>query len=126
MRPPQVGTPRSPELPPLDFLLTDFRGRQPGSHRTDLLGPSLGRDLLRRLRRRTAAFRRDHVLQPIRGNEEASLNRQLALMIDARDSDDLDILLSGDRSQLLIAGKRSEEHTSELQSLMRNSYAVFC
>src|SRR3546814_8333675 len=26
----------------------------------------------------------------------------------------------------LIAGKRSEEHTSELQSLMRISYAVFC
>src|SRR3546814_6607731 len=25
-----------------------------------------------------------------------------------------------------IAGRRSEEHTSELQSLMRNSYAVFC
>src|SRR3546814_1341431 len=24
------------------------------------------------------------------------------------------------------AGGRSEEHTSELQSLMRNSYAVFC
>src|SRR3546814_7653447 len=27
---------------------------------------------------------------------------------------------------LLAAGLRSEEHTSELQSLMRNSYAVFC
>src|SRR3546814_3277895 len=27
---------------------------------------------------------------------------------------------------LQIAGDRSEEHTSELQSLMRNSYAVFC
>src|SRR3546814_8114875 len=26
----------------------------------------------------------------------------------------------------LLAGKRSEEHTSELQSLMRISYAVFC
>src|SRR3546814_9111065 len=26
----------------------------------------------------------------------------------------------------LIATTRSEEHTSELQSLMRNSYAVFC
>src|SRR3546814_6207573 len=26
----------------------------------------------------------------------------------------------------LAAGDRSEEHTSELQSLMRNSYAVFC
>src|SRR3546814_5613777 len=25
-----------------------------------------------------------------------------------------------------MRGKRSEEHTSELQSLMRNSYAVFC
>src|SRR3546814_8607565 len=26
----------------------------------------------------------------------------------------------------LSSGYRSEEHTSELQSLMRNSYAVFC
>src|SRR3546814_9507337 len=26
----------------------------------------------------------------------------------------------------MSAGERSEEHTSELQSLMRNSYAVFC
>src|SRR3546814_4347449 len=25
-----------------------------------------------------------------------------------------------------VVGCRSEEHTSELQSLMRNSYAVFC
>src|SRR3546814_9780389 len=25
-----------------------------------------------------------------------------------------------------LRGRRSEEHTSELQSLMRNSYAVFC
>src|SRR3546814_8465616 len=25
-----------------------------------------------------------------------------------------------------IGGERSEEHTSELQSLIRNSYAVFC
>src|SRR3546814_2676356 len=25
-----------------------------------------------------------------------------------------------------VAHRRSEEHTSELQSLMRNSYAVFC
>src|SRR3546814_5200623 len=27
---------------------------------------------------------------------------------------------------VLVAGPRSEEHTSELQSLMRISYAVFC
>src|SRR3546814_9467855 len=36
---------------------------------------------------------------------------------------DLDILLWSDGP---YEGERSEEHTSELQSLMRNSYAVFC
>src|SRR3546814_7914532 len=30
------------------------------------------------------------------------------------------------RGRPLSAGRRSEEHTSELQSLMRNSYAVRC
>src|SRR3546814_1910347 len=28
--------------------------------------------------------------------------------------------------RVVWTGRRSEEHTSELQSLMRNSYAVFC
>src|SRR3546814_2202781 len=32
----------------------------------------------------------------------------------------------GDRSILASSIDRSEEHTSELQSLMRTSYAVFC
>src|SRR3546814_10452201 len=32
----------------------------------------------------------------------------------------------GDRSGVALGGERSEEHTSELQSLMRISYAVFC
>src|SRR3546814_4101057 len=32
----------------------------------------------------------------------------------------------GDIAQVMGAGGRSEEHTSELQSLMRISYAVFC
>src|SRR3546814_5319204 len=31
-----------------------------------------------------------------------------------------------DDQMLRLVQKRSEEHTSELQSLMRNSYAVFC
>src|SRR3546814_3448884 len=31
-----------------------------------------------------------------------------------------------DRIQAARQDQRSEEHTSELQSLMRNSYAVFC
>src|SRR3546814_17925353 len=35
-------------------------------------------------------------------------------------------LLIADRAVFADAGGRSEEHTSELQSLMRISYAVFC
>src|SRR3546814_15218747 len=31
-----------------------------------------------------------------------------------------------DRPYVMITDPRSEEHTSELQSLMRSSYAVFC
>src|SRR3546814_4334991 len=31
-----------------------------------------------------------------------------------------------DDELVAVTPKRSEEHTSELQSLMRNSYAVFC
>src|SRR3546814_2054553 len=33
---------------------------------------------------------------------------------------------SGKARDYAAQGKRSEEHTSELQSLMRKSYAVFC
>src|SRR3546814_4493385 len=38
------------------------------------------------------------------------------------------LLLAGDHQAVLLGGdvQRSEEHTSELQSLMRISYAVFC
>src|SRR3546814_6086205 len=42
---------------------------------------------------------------------------------------DLELVGDGGRSytpQLMMPTLRSEEHTSELQSLMRNSYAVFC
>src|SRR3546814_7555384 len=35
-----------------------------------------------------------------------------------------DVAIAGEH--LEIAAERSEEHTSELQSLMRHSYAVFC
>src|SRR3546814_6026177 len=40
---------------------------------------------------------------------------------------DVDLQSGGSITQLPISGRlRSEEHTSELQSLMRISYAVFC
>src|SRR3546814_7170483 len=35
-------------------------------------------------------------------------------------------MITGTFSEFSMAGCRSEEHTSELQSLMRISYAVFC
>src|SRR3546814_2669209 len=38
----------------------------------------------------------------------------------------LNTLVSDDGNTITIEGYRSEEHTSELQSLMRISYAVFC
>src|SRR3546814_2683618 len=36
------------------------------------------------------------------------------------------VLRAGMRAVYVASQARSEEHTSELQSLMRNSYAVFC
>src|SRR3546814_6402474 len=36
------------------------------------------------------------------------------------------LALVGQGDELVAGGRRSEEHTSELQSLMRISYAVFC
>src|SRR3546814_5943359 len=39
---------------------------------------------------------------------------------------DVEFIAQRQRDRLPCPGGRSEEHTSELQSLMRNSYAVFC
>src|SRR3546814_9980852 len=51
-----------------------------------------------------------------------SIGRAHAMLLASRGAklviNDYNTTISGDR--------RSEEHTSELQSLMRNSYAVFC
>src|SRR3546814_7699585 len=38
----------------------------------------------------------------------------------------LESIINGGFVPMFLAVFRSEEHTSELQSLMRNSYAVFC
>src|SRR3546814_2178231 len=39
---------------------------------------------------------------------------------------DFATVLKDAKNPMVIVGMRSEEHTSELQSLMRISYAVFC
>src|SRR3546814_7382191 len=64
----------------------------------------------------------------VEGNFDLCLWREEGALVHAL------TLLLADRLQLLtqlasedeLAAHRSEEHTSELQSLMRNSYAVFC
>src|SRR3546814_5315945 len=68
------------------------------------------------LRRRSVPFV-DAQDQPIvpRGQGRKDIQRRPVIGIDA-DEDPI----------ILIAPLRSEEHTSELQSLMRISYAVFC
>src|SRR3546814_5235275 len=49
-----------------------------------------------------------------------------ALMIVRQDKEGSDPRYGVDRAVIAQAEGRSEEHTSELQSLMRTSYAVFC
>src|SRR3546814_1788154 len=80
--------------------------RPPRSTRTDTLFPY------------TTLFRSDHGQPPrIRGDHAGRVPRPLGAMGPGR----------GDgRPHRIPVPDRSEEHTSELQSLMRISYAVFC
>src|SRR3546814_5936925 len=69
-----------------------------------------------------------HQIQFARPVAARALNRQCIVALygatrQARECRQLDALRAG---LLLNIKRRSEEHTSELQSLMRISYAVFC
>src|SRR3546814_7292525 len=57
--------------------------------------------------------------QPVQGALAVPRDDEGPAMIVVRD-------IGPERAQHIAIGQRSEEHTSELQSLMRNSYAVFC
>src|SRR3546814_14770513 len=87
--------------------------RPPRSTRTDTLFPY------------TTLFRSSSLcLSYGRGFETPTLN-ELSYRADGRSG--LNFALQPALSDNVEAGtKRSEEHTSELQSLMRISYAVFC
>src|SRR3546814_3302934 len=96
--------------------------RPPRSTRTDTLFPS------------TTLFRSDFDWLPYL-TVLVDVFGQFGLKLDARPKAKMDsairqALLKNDsiasQLDLIFAGTRSEEHTSELQSLMRISYAVFC
>src|SRR3546814_7502549 len=79
--------------------------RPPRSTRTDTLFPYT--TLFRSFRRRAQEPR--HLFRPAVGNAQIGVPAPRG---EIRIADEID--------------RRSEEHTSELQSLMRISYAVFC
>src|SRR3546814_6438449 len=90
--------------------------RPPISTRTDTLFPytTLFRSTHRRKGRRLAPG-------------ERAADRRIALADTLHGEPEIAVLgVEEARQQRPRDGVRSEEHTSELQSLMRNSYAVFC
>src|SRR3546814_11215288 len=82
--------------------------RPPRSTRTDTLFPY------------TTLFRSRPLLQKLEGNVEL-LTRDLQQELAKRPKQQ-----GVEGGKMLSTRLRSEEHTSELQSLMRISYAVFC
>src|SRR3546814_10602024 len=92
--------------------------RPPRSTRTDTLFPytTLFRSLERhRDPRIERGYRHHHRRQRLAGHRL----EQVEIAQHA-------VRFRGDRQRMPRLGARSEEHTSELQSLMRISYAVFC
>src|SRR3546814_14489945 len=92
--------------------------RPPRSTRTDTLFPYT--PLFR------SAVSRVWVIDPLDGTREYGERRDdwavhIGLAVDGRPT--LGAVAIPDRGEVFV---RSEEHTSELQSLMRISYAVFC
>src|SRR3546814_3915895 len=79
-------------------------------------------------RQRRAAQLREHFLEGLRGHADDDVgvvgNRRHDLARAA--TDDVGVALRRIAELEADLHHRSEEHTSELQSLMRNSYAVFC
>src|SRR3546814_8171262 len=92
--------------------------RPPRSTRTDTLFPY------------TTLFRSvPHVLARVREGLVAQDARVVHEHVDALEVVEgglQDVLASLDGRDVVVVRRRSEEHTSELQSLMRISYAVFC
>src|SRR3546814_10571290 len=92
--------------------------RPPRSTRTDTLFPYT--TLFRSFRAQRHAERADRSLRAVADAAEEDVAGVGIAGHAAR------VRAGGDAGGVAAARIRSEEHTSELQSLMRNSYAVFC
>src|SRR3546814_20769623 len=94
--------------------------RPPRSTRTDTLFPytTLFRSYLRTL---APTLARSLSMKLNEGCLDRVIARQASCLLEDRES-----LVLADMHSSSIAETRSEEHTSELQSLMRISYAVLC
>src|SRR3546814_3142226 len=103
----------SPEGNSRRTLLRAISGRRPVSGTVIRLEPERTATAAARRCRRAAVGHPGHHALPL-AKAVAHLDADLVV------EPDLDGALAD------LAGRKSEEHTSELQSLMRNSYAVFC
>src|SRR3546814_2200702 len=102
--------------------------RPPSSTRTDTLSPYP--PLFRSRRGHRAGFERERQAASAAELQQRR-NRPGLVAFGARFDDDpvaaaAEVLGRGIIDDILRLDERSEEHTSELQSLMRISYAVFC
>src|SRR3546814_14142299 len=101
----------------LFFLFFLMIRRPPRSTRTDTLFPYT--TLFRSGRRSGSGRRRE---DPQARNRHQGARRR----VERTRNEDLTSWPTSARRRIPTPRRRSEEHTSELQSLMRISYAVFC
>src|SRR3546814_8780642 len=69
---------------------------------------------------------KDRARPPVHKMSRSQLDTQPLSSLTVRASRSIEIALRLLRQSIFRESSRSEEHTSELQSLMRISYAVFC
>src|SRR3546814_9883246 len=72
------------------------------------------------------AGRRLPVFSQVQHREPSHIHEVGKAQVPPRDIDELRVAFGSPDREGVADCPRSEEHTSELQSLMRNSYAVFC